>query len=164
MSAARKRHTTKSKSKSKSRKVSRSKQNFNWLWIVAGVIAVAIIVTTIILLQGGNDHTITTPPAEISVDEAYQKYEQGVYFLDVREPDEWLEYHVPNTTQIPLGELASHVDEVPKDQEIVVVCRSGNRSQQGSEILRNAGFTQVTSIAGGLNAWQDAGYPTVSGP
>jgi rhodanese-related sulfurtransferase len=58
-----------------------------------------------------------------------------------------------------LDELPSRVDEVPKDQEIVVVCRSGNRSQSGRDILQNAGFENVTSMSGGLNAWGAAGYP-----
>jgi rhodanese-related sulfurtransferase len=56
------------------------------------------------------------------------------------------------------------VNELPRDQEIVVVCRSGNRSQQGRDILLQAGFTQVTSMAGGLSQWRSAGYSTVTGP
>jgi len=43
------------------------------------------------------------------------------------------------------------------------VCRSGNRSKQGRDILLDAGFTQVTSMAGGLNEWKAAGYPTITG-
>ena len=50
------------------------------------------------------------------------------------------------------------------DKEVVVVCRSGNRSQQGRDSLREAGFEQVTSLAGGLKEWVALGYPTVSGP
>jgi rhodanese-related sulfurtransferase len=45
-----------------------------------------------------------------------------------------------------------------------VVCRSGNRSQAGRDILLKAGFDQVASMAGGLSAWRSLGYPTVSGP
>jgi rhodanese-related sulfurtransferase len=56
------------------------------------------------------------------------------------------------------------VDELPRDREIVVVCRPGNRSAQGRDILLNAGFTRVTSMAGGLIECGAAGYPTVSGP
>jgi len=82
----------------------------------------------------------------------------------VRQPEEWNEFHVPGSTLIPLGELASRVDELPRDQEILVVCRSGNRSAQGRDILLEAGFTRVTSMAGGVTQWKAAGYPTVSGP
>jgi rhodanese-related sulfurtransferase len=98
-------------------------------------------------------------PDEISVDEAYQKYQDGVFLLDVRTQEEWDDYHAPNTTLIPLDELESRLGELPQNEEIVVVCRSGNRSQIGRDILRNNGFKQTTSVSGGLNAWRAAGYP-----
>ena len=62
------------------------------------------------------------------------------------------------TTLIPLDELPNRLSELPKDQEIVVICHSGNRSQQGRDILLNAGFN-ATSMTGGLLAWYDKGYP-----
>ncbi len=101
---------------------------------------------------------------EISISEAFDKYNQGVFLLDVRNQDEWEEYHAPNTTLIPLGQLEKRLNELPKDQEIVVVCRSGNRSKTGRDILLKAGFSNVFSMEGGLNKWRAAGYPTVSGP
>ena len=101
-----------------------------------------------------------TLAAETSVTAAYQIYQQGdAFFLDVREQTEWDEYHAPGTTLIPLGELPTRLAEVPKDKPIVVVCRSGNRSQSGRDILLQAGYTNVTSMAGGLNQWRAAGYP-----
>jgi rhodanese-related sulfurtransferase len=69
------------------------------------------------------------------------------------------EYHVPNTTLIPLDQLPSRLNEIPHDRQVVVVCRSGNRSQQARDILLNAGFKQVTSMTGGLNQWRASGYP-----
>jgi rhodanese-related sulfurtransferase len=60
--------------------------------------------------------------------------------------------------------LEARVKDVPRDKEVVVVCRSGNRSQAGRDILVNAGFTQVTSMAGGLKEWAAAKLPTVTGP
>jgi rhodanese-related sulfurtransferase len=93
------------------------------------------------------------------VDEAYQKYQDGVFLLDVRTQEEWDEYHAPDTTLIPLDQLEGRLDELPQDEEIVVVCRSGNRSQAGRDILRNNGFERSTSMSGGLNAWRAAGYP-----
>ena len=53
---------------------------------------------------------------------------------------------------------------LPKDQEIVVVCRSGNRSATGRDILLDAGFNQVTSMAGGMNEWAAKNYEIVTGP
>jgi len=102
-------------------------------------------------------------PASVSVDEAHQLYEEGTFILDVRTPEEWNEFHAPDTTLIPLDELASRVDELPKDQPIVVVCRSGNRSQSGRDILLQAGFN-ATSMTDGLNEWRSKGYTVVSGP
>jgi rhodanese-related sulfurtransferase len=111
-----------------------------------------------------NTTAASSYPLEISVEEAVAKQEAGAFVLDVREPDEWNEAHIAGTTLIPLGELQARVNELPKDQEIVVVCRSGNRSAQARDLLLNEGFTQVTSMAGGLNQWKAVGYPTVSGP
>jgi rhodanese-related sulfurtransferase len=101
----------------------------------------------------------TAVPLEISVQDAYAKYQQGVFFLDVREQSEWDTFHIPNTTLIPLGELPNRLNELPRDQLIIVVCRSGHRSAQGRDILLNAGFTNVVSVAGGLTEWSNQGYP-----
>ena len=101
----------------------------------------------------------TNLPAEISIDEAQQLYQEGVFFLDVRTREEWDEFHAPNSMLIPLDQLPNRVSELPTDEPIVVVCRSGNRSQAGRDILLDHGFEQVTSMAGGLNAWRSAGYP-----
>ncbi|MBI5053866.1 MAG: rhodanese-like domain-containing protein [Chloroflexi bacterium] len=101
---------------------------------------------------------------EIAVKEAVAKREAGAFILDVRTVEEWKEFHVPNSTLIPLDELPKRVAEVPRDKEVVVVCRSGNRSQAGRDILLNAGFTKVTSMSGGLNEWRSLGFPTVTGP
>jgi rhodanese-related sulfurtransferase len=92
------------------------------------------------------------------------KRDAGAFILDVRQPEEWNEAHIPDSTLIPLDQLTDRINELPKDQEIVVVCRSGNRSAQGRDIVLDAGFTEVTSMAGGLNQWKAAGYPTISGP
>jgi rhodanese-related sulfurtransferase len=98
-------------------------------------------------------------PLEISVADAYAKYPDGAFFLDVREPSEWDAFHIPGATLIPLGELPNRLDELPRDRPIVVVCNSGNRSRQGRDTLLNAGFTDVTSMTGGTTGWSNAGYP-----
>jgi rhodanese-related sulfurtransferase len=139
----------------------RNKNNKFWLrgLFALGIIGLFIVGLSLQLTteSGGN-------PLEISVEEAAAKRDAGAFILDVRQPDEWNEFHVPGSTLIPLGELASRIDELPRDQEVVVVCRSGNRSVTGRDVLIEAGFMQVTSMAGGLTEWKAAGYPTVSGP
>jgi rhodanese-related sulfurtransferase len=130
---------------------------------VAILIAVGLIVFLIASLGGEQANNAGALPASVNVDEAYQLYQDGTFVLDVRTPEEWNEFHAPNTTLIPLDELASRVNELPKDQPIVVVCRSGNRSQAGRDILAQAGFN-ATSMNGGLNEWRASGHPVVSGP
>lgn len=104
-----------------------------------------------------------TLPAEVSTAEALALREAGAFVLDVRQPDEWAAGHIPDATLIPLGELSARIAEVPKDRQVVVVCRSGNRSAQGRDILLDAGHPSITSMAGGMNDWSAAGYPTTTG-
>lgn len=139
----------------------RKSNNQLWIW---GVVALVILGISAVWMTSRGTTETGSYPREISVEEAVAKRDAGAFILDVRQPEEWNEFHVPDSTLIPLGELASRVNELPKDQELVIVCRSGNRSAQGRDILLDAGFTQVTSMAGGLTQWKAAGYPTVSGP
>jgi phage shock protein E len=127
-----------------------------------GIVAIAVLViVAIVLVSNGQKPAQTAAgPTVISAAQAYQKYQQGnVFFLDVREPDEWNSGHIPNTTLIPLGELQNRLNELPKDKEIVVVCRTGHRSLQGAQTLVTNGFTNVFSMDGGVHAWGTAGYP-----
>ncbi len=143
------------------RKAQQQKKNNQY--IVWGVLALVVLGLGVVWLMSRNTASASSMPAEISVNEAVAKQQAGAFILDVREPSEWNEAHIAGATLIPLGELASRVSELPKDKEIVVVCRSGNRSAQARDLLLNDGFTQVTSMAGGLNQWKAAGNPTVSG-
>ncbi len=102
-------------------------------------------------------------PTEVSAAEALALRESGAFVLDVRQPDEWATVHIPGATLIPLGDLPARIAEVPKDRQVVVVCRSGNRSAQGRDILLAAGYPSVTSMAGGMTDWAAAGYPTTTG-
>jgi rhodanese-related sulfurtransferase len=86
--------------------------------------------------------------------------EDGVY-LDVREPDEWRCGHIEGARHIPLGELVVRTDELPRDRQIVCVCRMGARSAQATVFLNRHGF-KVVNLDGGMEAWQSAGQPMVS--
>jgi rhodanese-related sulfurtransferase len=134
-----------------------------WVWLGLGVFLV-IALTAAFALNTSSSPTADRLPAEISIAQAAEMRADGAFILDVRETYEWEELHIPDATLIPLGELESRVNELPRDQEIVVVCRSGNRSLTGRDILINAGFEQVTSMAGGMNQWRAQGFPIVSGP
>ena len=103
-------------------------------------------------------------PREISTDQAYQKYQEGAYFLDVRAQQEWDGYHAPNATNIPLDQLQSRLNEIPRDKVIVVACSSGNCSTQARDALLSAGFSQVTSLTSGMDEWYSKGYPIEGAP
>ena len=119
---------------------------------------------TLLLAACGTSTDTAELATTVSVDEAYELYQEGVFFLDVRTQEEWNDFHAPNSTLIPLDQLPNRLDELPSDQPIVVVCRSGNRSQSGRDILLEAGFSEVASMSGGLTEWVSQGYPSVSGP
>lgn len=124
------------------------------------VIALAALLIYVIAASSGG----ASLPLEVSVDQGYQMYQQeNVFVLDVRTPEEWHEYHAPNTTLIPLDQLTARIHEVPKDKDILVVCRSGNRSRQGRDILLAAGYN-ATSMAGGLREWYARRYPIEGAP
>ena len=84
----------------------------------------------------------------------------GAALLDVREPDEWQAGHIERAQHIPLGELLDRLSELP-DGELVVVCRSGNRSGRVVAWLVGNG-RDALNLAGGMFAWAAAGLPMVS--
>jgi rhodanese-related sulfurtransferase len=127
-----------------------------------GLVAfIALIVYLIATSAGGG--TSNGLAREINTDEAYKMYQSGTLVVDVRTQEEWDEYHAPNTTLIPLDQLPNRLSELPKDKEILVVCRSGNRSQEGRDILLSAGYN-ATSMTGGLKEWYAKGYPIEGAP
>lgn len=98
-------------------------------------------------------------PLEIDVHTAatVQKRDD-VVLIDVREQWEYDEAHIPNITLIPMSEIENRLSEIPTDKEVIVTCRSGNRSQQVTEFLRQNGFDHVHNMQGGILAWEKAGY------
>jgi rhodanese-related sulfurtransferase len=126
-----------------------------------GLVALVVLVVYLIASATGGDATGVA--REISVDEAYQEYQNGTFVVDVRTQEEWDEYHVPNVPLIPLDQLPDRLNEIPKDKEILVICRSGNRSQEGRDILLSAGY-QATSVTGGIKEWYAKGYPIEGAP
>jgi rhodanese-related sulfurtransferase len=131
-------------------------------WLLAIIVLVVISVLGIGAVQISNMGA-GQYPSEINVSQASDLRTQGAFILDVRQPEEWAQFHIPGATLIPLGDLPNRLNEVPKDKEVVVVCRTGHRSAQGRDILKNAGFTKVTSMAGGVTQWQTAGLPIATG-
>ncbi|HET7433268.1 MAG TPA: molybdopterin-synthase adenylyltransferase MoeB [Thermoanaerobaculia bacterium] len=89
---------------------------------------------------------------EITPQQLSQK-KNDVVMIDVREPYEWQAGHIEGATHIPLGELTKRVAEIPKDQEIVMICRSGARSAHAQHFLLQSGYSRVLNLAGGMQRW-----------
>ena len=99
-------------------------------------------------------------PVDIDVATAGKLREMpDVMILDVREQSEWDEVHIPGATLIPMGDIPARIKEIPTDKTVIVQCRSGNRSSQVTDYLRQQGMTNVHNLAGGMNEWQAAGLP-----
>lgn len=98
---------------------------------------------------------------QVTPDEAVRRIEAGSYLLDVREDDEWQAGHAPDAHHLALGRVQAEHETLPKDTEIVVICRSGGRSEQAAVALRSAGHDAV-NLSGGMRAWAAAGQTVVT--
>ncbi|MFI6758127.1 rhodanese-like domain-containing protein [Micromonospora sp. NPDC050417] len=84
------------------------------------------------------------------------------YLLDVREPDEWAAGHAPGAHHLPMMEVPARLADLPTDQDVVVVCRSGGRSGQVVSYLLGNGWDNVRNLDGGMQEWAAAGRPLES--
>jgi len=82
--------------------------------------------------------------------------------VDVRTTQEYAQGHLKGAINIPLSDLALRIGGLDPNKPILVYCQTGFRSAQASAILVKAGFTQVYNMDGGLTAWVNSGYPTVT--
>ena len=109
--------------------------------------------------------------AEITVAQAKEELDQGHVglLLDVREPAEWKQGHIPGAVLTPRGMLEWYADPATpyakaeltakRDTHIIVACASGGRSMLAAQTLQLMGYTDVVSMAGGFNEWSKQGFP-----
>jgi rhodanese-related sulfurtransferase len=95
---------------------------------------------------------------ETTVDQLAAALDQGAPVIDVREPAEFREGHVPGATNIPMGQLTARLGEIDRDRPVHVVCASGNRSSAMADVLTANGFDAM-NFAGGTSAWIRSGRP-----
>jgi rhodanese-related sulfurtransferase len=81
--------------------------------------------------------------------------------LDVREPDEWAAGHAPGATHLPMSELTARMGEIPEDDPLYVICRSGGRSARVVAYLAGQGYP-VVNVEGGMQAWARHGREVVA--
>jgi len=84
--------------------------------------------------------------------------------VDIRERDEFLAVRVADSLFIPMSQLGVRIDEIPKDRPVLVICASGSRSQNATAYLRQNGWEDVGSVAGGIDSWERLGLPVKRGP
>ncbi|MDG5789730.1 rhodanese-like domain-containing protein [Evansella sp. AB-P1] len=77
----------------------------------------------------------------------------NIFFLDVREVNEYNEGHIEGMLNIPLSVLDTEYNEIPKDNTVVIICRSGNRSLQAANILKDLGYSKLINVTGGMLNW-----------
>ena len=85
----------------------------------------------------------------------------GAFLLDVRENDEWAAGHAPDAVHVRLSEIPARTEEIPRDREVYVICRTGARSGYAAQALSGAGWNAV-NVADGMTGWAVAGRPMVS--
>jgi len=93
---------------------------------------------------------------EVTLDEAGRGSTDAVV-VDVREPEEFASGHVPGAINLPQADLATRLDEVPRDRPVFLICQGGFRSLRAAQFLSQRGFADVASVNGGTEAWRAAG-------
>ena len=114
---------------------------------------------------------------EVSIDDLHAAFNHDAetVLVDVREPAEFVQHHIVGAVNYPRGVLEMNIHNHPKvassgcapdmalaqlaQSPLYLICRSGARSALAAESLQRMGFTQVYSVAGGMQAWLDAGLP-----
>ena len=100
---------------------------------------------------------------DVTVQEARSLIEDkpDLVILDVRTASEYEEGHIEGAVNIPVQELSARLDELSREDELLVYCRTGNRSAQAVDILQDVGFTKIYHMNAGITGWIEAGYPVV---
>ncbi len=101
------------------------------------------------------------PAKEICPTTTFNKVKNGALLVDVRRKAEVddIRFDVPAYLHIPLSELENRLDEIPRDREVIFVCRSGSRSLRATYFLMNAGYENVYNMKDGIIKWAAKGFP-----
>lgn len=100
---------------------------------------------------------------EIDVEQLEPLIAEGVKVVDVREPHEWAQGYIDGVALISMSDVPEHIDELPEDAPVYIICARGNRSRRVTEYLMQQGL-DAYNVAGGMMAWIDAGKPTRQDP
>lgn len=129
-----------------------------WTTVLAASLAVAVLTTGCSKSGEAAQQKVQVGPesAPLSPGEVDEAIHEGksIVVIDVREPGEFADGRIPSAKNIPLRDVQARAAEIPRDQEVVLVCRSGNRSEVAWEQLLKLGYTRVHNMEGGMKAWQ----------
>lgn len=125
---------------------------------IVAILLVAVFAVAFMVLSRSRDDNPTTPisPGIISPEtyvSAFVDANRDHFLLDVRTPEEFDEGHIAGAVNIPVQILDQYLSSVPQDRDVVLYCRTGNRSQVAMEILNQAGYQNVYDIEGGTVNW-----------
>ena len=97
----------------------------------------------------------------IDVDTLYRRWQKHapMTILDVRRDEEWREGHIPNVQHLHLAELQQHIEDVPPDEPVAVICQTGYRAEIGASMLAAAGRQVIAVGHGGMADWLERGLP-----
>ncbi|RLQ96713.1 rhodanese-like domain-containing protein [Falsibacillus albus] len=118
----------------------------NWIQYVIIAIILIYFIRTIMPAKGIQHIDAATLKTQLK--------DRKKQFVDVRTPGEYNTRHIKEFRNIPLHELGGKASELKKDEEIVVICQSGMRSQKAAKLLKKKGFEKVTNVRGGMSAWR----------
>lgn len=99
---------------------------------------------------------------ECPLDALIEAHPGGATVVDVREPEEYVEGHVPGALLIPMGQVPNRIDEVPPGDPVYVICATGNRSKTSADQLEAAG-REAYSVKEGTMGWIGRGLPVITG-
>lgn len=109
----------------------------------AGIVVAVLLAVAYVFLRGG----------DVTGADARQLVESGARLVDVRTREEFVEEHIPKAINIPVQELDARLGELgPRDEPIVLYCRSGNRSGRAAGMLKSAGYSSVHDL-GAMSRW-----------
>ncbi|QMV40319.1 rhodanese-like domain-containing protein [Cohnella cholangitidis] len=93
--------------------------------------------------------------ATITVEQLKSRLEAGeqIHLIDVREEEEVAQGMIPGALHLPLGQVPQQLESIPKEEEVIFICRSGYRSDQACQYLSSLGYKGATNLIGGMLAW-----------
>lgn len=128
------------------------------------ITTVALTLSTSVLLGACSESGAANDPQRVSIEEGHQLFESHqVTLFDIREADEHATGVAEGAKLLPMSQLQKRVGEIPNDpaQPVLIICATQNRSSKVAQALKDAGWTNVRYVQGGMSTWAKNGWPMV---